>query len=65
MLVQIALMVFAFCGLLALVVDVGYARLTQGQMQTAADTAALEGLRKRDVGVRNLSLIHISEPTRH
>ena len=53
MLVQIALIVFALCGLLSLVVDIGYARLTQGQMQNAADAAALEGLRKRDVGVRN------------
>src|SRR5688572_22023680 len=50
MLVQVALLVFAFCGLLGLVVDVGYMRLTQSQMQTAADAAALEGLRKRDVG---------------
>ncbi len=53
MLVQIALIVFALCGLLSLVVDIGYARLTQGQMQSAADAAALEGLRQRDVGVRN------------
>ena len=53
MLVQIALIVFVLCGLLSLVVDVGYTRLTRGQMQNAADTAALEGLRKRDVGVRN------------
>jgi hypothetical protein len=52
-LVQIALMLFVICGLLSLVVDVGYARLTQGQMQNAADAAALEGLGKRDVGVRN------------
>ncbi len=53
MLVQFALIVFALCGLLSLVVDIGYARLTQGQMQSAADAAALEGLRQRDVGVRN------------
>ena len=53
MLVQIALMAFALCGLLSLVIDVGYTRLTRGQMQNAADTAALEGLRKRDVGIRN------------
>ncbi len=53
MLVQIALIVFALCGVLSLVVDIGYARLTQGQMQSAADAAALEGLRQRDVGVRN------------
>ena len=45
MLVQIALIVFALCGVLSLVVDIGYARLTQGQMQSAADAAALEGLR--------------------
>jgi putative Flp pilus-assembly TadE/G-like protein len=53
MLVQIALMAVVLCGLLSLVIDVGYTRLTRGQMQNAADTAALEGLRKRDVGVRN------------
>ena len=50
MLVQFALIVFALCGLLSLVVDIGYARLTQGQMQIAADSAALEGLRQRDIG---------------
>jgi len=48
-LVQIALIVFALCGLLSLVVDIGYARLTQGQMQNAADAAALEGLRSLNV----------------
>lgn len=53
MLVQFALIAFALCGLLSLAVDIGYARLTQGQMQSAADAAALEGLRQRDVGVRN------------
>jgi len=52
-LVQFALIAFALCGLLSLAVDIGYARLTQGQMQSAADAAALEGLRQRDVGVRN------------
>ena len=49
MLAQFALIVFALCAVLSLVVDVGYARLTQAQMQTAADAAALEGLRQRDV----------------
>ena len=53
MLVQMAVLTVVLCGLLSLVIDVGYARLTQGQMQSAADAAALEGLRKRDVGVRN------------
>ena len=32
----------------ALVIDIGYARLAQRQMQTATDAAALEGLRFRD-----------------
>ena len=49
MLAQFALIVFAMCAVMSLVIDVGYARLTQSQMQNAADTAALEGLRKRDV----------------
>ena len=49
MLVQVALILFALCGLLSLAVDLGYARLTQSQMQNAADTAALEGLRKRNI----------------
>jgi hypothetical protein len=53
-LVQIALIAFAMSAILSLVVDVGYARLTQGQMQNAADAAALEGIRKRDIGVLNL-----------
>ena len=34
-------------GLAALVIDIGFARLTQRQMQTAVDSAALEGLRGR------------------
>ena len=41
MLVQLALIVFALCGVASLVIDIGYARLTQGQMQNAADSAAL------------------------
>jgi hypothetical protein len=52
-LAQFAFMVFALFALLSLVIDVGYARLTQAQMQQAADSAALEGLRQRDVGVVN------------
>jgi hypothetical protein len=51
-LVQIALIAFALSGLLSLAIDIGYARLTQSQMQNAADSAALEGLRQRDA-VRN------------
>ena len=53
MLTQFVFIVFAMFAVLSLVIDVGYARLTQGRMQHAADVAALEGLRKRDVGVRN------------
>ena len=52
MLVQLALIAFALSGLLSLAIDIGYARLTQSQMQNAADSAALEGLRQRDA-VRN------------
>jgi len=47
-LVLFALLVFALMGLAALLIDMGIARLTQRQMQSAADTAALEGLRGRD-----------------
>ena len=49
MLVQVALIVLAVLAALSLVVDIGYARLTQAQMQTAADAAALEGLRLRNM----------------
>ena len=51
MLAQFVLIVFALFAVLSLVIDVGYARLTQAQMQNAADTAALEGMRKRDISV--------------
>ena len=62
MLVQVALIVVALCGLLSLVVDVGAVRLTQGQMQNAADTAALEGLRNRDVGLRTPAGQFVNDP---
>jgi hypothetical protein len=62
MLVQFAFIVFAMFGVLALVIDVGYARITQLQMQTAADTAAIEGLRKRDVGVPGPGGLTINDP---
>ncbi|HUG94098.1 MAG TPA: pilus assembly protein TadG-related protein [Planctomycetaceae bacterium] len=48
MLVLFAVFVFGLMGLAALVIDVGFARLAQRQMQTAAQAAALEGLRFRD-----------------
>jgi len=48
-LAQFVLIVFALFAVLSLVVDVGFARITQAQMQNAADVAALEGLRQRDV----------------
>ncbi len=41
-------MVFVIMGFAALVIDIGFARLAQRQMQTAVDAAALEGLRYRD-----------------
>jgi hypothetical protein len=43
-----AFIVFAAMAIAALVLDLGFARLTQLQMQTAADSSALEGLRLRD-----------------
>jgi len=53
-LVQLALIVFAMSAMLSLVIDVGYARVTQGQMQNAADAAALEGLRTGDRSAANV-----------
>jgi hypothetical protein len=48
MLVQLALIVTGLFAVLTLAVDFGYVTLTRTQMQDAADTAALEGLRLRD-----------------
>jgi hypothetical protein len=42
------LLIFGIMGLAAIVIDIGFARLAQRQMQSAVDTAALEGLRGRD-----------------
>ncbi len=39
-----AIMFLGLMGLAALVIDMGFARLAQRQMQSAVDTAALEGL---------------------
>jgi hypothetical protein len=47
-LVLFLMMVFGLMGLAVLVIDLGFARLAQRQMQTAVDSAALEGLRWRD-----------------
>ena len=44
-LVLFVMMFFGLMGLAALVIDIGFARLTQRQMETAVDSAALEGLR--------------------
>jgi hypothetical protein len=52
-LVIFALVFFCLMALGALVIDLGLARMTQRQMQTAADTAALEGLRGRDAAGTN------------
>jgi hypothetical protein len=46
--VLFAALVFAILAIASLAVDVGFAVLSQSQMQTAADTAALEGVRLRD-----------------
>jgi hypothetical protein len=47
-LVQVALFIFAMSAMLSLIIDIGYAHITQGQMQSAADSAAIEGIRQRD-----------------
>jgi len=47
-LIQLTFIILMLFGIAALTIDVGIARLTQVQMQSAADTAALEGLRQRD-----------------
>jgi len=47
-LVFVAMMAVGLFGLAAVVIDLGLARATQAQMQSAADAAALEGLRWRD-----------------
>jgi len=47
-LVQAALLLFGICAVAALTLDLGYATLARVQMQNAADSAAIEGLRFRD-----------------
>jgi hypothetical protein len=47
-LVVFVMLFFALMALGALVIDLGMARVTQQQMQSAANSAALEGLRGRD-----------------
>ena len=49
MLVLVAVMLFALMALAALIIDMGFVRLTQGQMQSGVNSTALEGLRWRDV----------------
>ncbi|MGO9111850.1 MAG: pilus assembly protein TadG-related protein [Thermoguttaceae bacterium] len=48
-LVLFVMLFLGLLGLAALVIDMGFARLTQCQMQTAVDSAALEGLRRQNV----------------
>lgn len=47
-LVLFAVLLFALLPMMALVVDLGIVRVTQRQMQTAVNVAAIEGLRHRD-----------------
>lgn len=46
--VLLAMMLFGLFAMAALVIDIGFARLAQRQMQSAADSAALEGARNGD-----------------
>jgi hypothetical protein len=48
MLVQLALIVFGLFAMVALVTDLGFVTLTRVQMQTAAEAAAIEGIRQRN-----------------
>jgi hypothetical protein len=52
-LVLFACTTFVMLAVAALAIDAGFARLTQRQMQTAVDAAALEGLRFRDASASN------------
>ncbi|MEM7516550.1 MAG: hypothetical protein AAF368_06480, partial [Planctomycetota bacterium] len=47
-LVQAAILLFGLMATAAVIVDLGIARVTQGNMQVAADSASLAGLRNRD-----------------
>ena len=47
--VLFAMLLFAIMAMAALVIDIGFARVAQRQMQSAADSAALEGLRGEGV----------------
>lgn len=53
MLVQFVLIVFALFGIMSMVIDMGSVRLTQIQMQNAADTASIEGLRFRNINLED------------
>jgi hypothetical protein len=57
-LVQVALLSFALFAVASIAVDLGYARLTQAQMQNAADSAAIEASRSgsRDEAVEMVDL---------
>ena len=46
-LVLFVLLLFGIFAMAALVIDIGFARLAQRQMQTAADAAALEGIARQ------------------
>jgi hypothetical protein len=48
MLAQFVLLIWALLAISALAIDMGFVTLTRNEMQTAADSAALEGLRQRD-----------------
>ena len=62
-LVFVAVMLFVFFCLGALVIDMGFVRLTQGQMLSNVNTAAREGLRWRDVQLwENLPTSWTSDP---
>src|SRR5262249_52619107 len=54
-LVYLPLLLFALLALASLVIDLGWARAAQRQMQTAVDAAALEGLRGQNADANALA----------
>ena len=63
-LVLLVVMLFALMALAALVIDMGFVRLTQRQMQSGVNSSAMEGLRWRDVQRwEDLPAGWVSDPT--
>ncbi|MCX6606730.1 MAG: pilus assembly protein TadG-related protein [Acidobacteria bacterium] len=62
MLLQSIMVVFALMGIATVVVDMGFVRLSQVQMQSGVDTAALEGLRRDRATARTFATSTYFDP---